>query len=153
MRGDGRGAYSVVSTPSPGDAQSGEHGDKEVHVSQAPRLRDVAERAGVSVSLVSAFINRPDQVSKKTSLRIEEAIRELRFVPNDAARQLRRGSSRILAFVALDAGDPFFTSVARGAQARASERRMGLVLADTHGNVDTEREDVAKSEEGRGGEE
>src|SRR3546814_4070910 len=86
------------------DLQSGEHGDKEVHVSQAPRLRDVAERAGVSVSLVSAFINRPDQVSKKTSLRIEEAIRELRFVPNDAARQLRRGSSRLLAFVALEIG-------------------------------------------------
>ncbi len=104
------------------------------------RLRDVAELAGVSVALVSSFINRPEQVGKKSAQRIEEAIRTLGFVPNDVARQLRRGVSRMIAFVAFDVGDSYFMSVARGAQRRAAETGLSLVLADTDGRVGIENE-------------
>ena len=118
-------------------------------MAQAPRLRDVAERAGVSVALVSSYINRPDQVSRKSAARIEQAINELRFVPNDAARRLRRGVSQMVAFVAFDVSDPLFAAVARGAQARASEVGLRLVLADTGGLVAAERDYISLFEEQR----
>ena len=104
------------------------------------RLRDVAERAGVSVALVSSFINSPELVSKKSAAKIEEAIAALGFMPNAAARQLRRGVSRMIAFVAFDVADPFFASVARGAQRRAADEGLSLVLADSSGRRSTERE-------------
>ncbi|GAA3639936.1 LacI family DNA-binding transcriptional regulator [Microbacterium awajiense] len=118
-------------------------------MSDAPRLRDVAERAGVSVSLVSSFINSPEKVGAASGDRISRAIAELKFVPNDAARRLRRGQSRMVAFVAYDIADPNFALIARGAQARAAEAGLQVVLADTAGVARTERDYIAMFEEQR----
>ncbi len=79
-------------------------------------IKDVAERADVSIGTVSNVLNRPDLVRPATRARVEAAIAELGFVRNESARQLRAGSSRIIAYVFLDAGNPFFTDVARGAE-------------------------------------
>ncbi len=46
---------------------------------------------------------------------------ELGFVRNESARQLRAGRSRTLAYVMLDAGNPFFTDVAAGIEEAAEE--------------------------------
>ncbi|GAA0592305.1 LacI family DNA-binding transcriptional regulator [Kribbella sandramycini] len=113
------------------------------------RIRDVAERAGVSVSLVSTYLNSPDKVGERSSAKIQRAIDDLQFVPNEAARQLRNGVSRMVAFVAFDIGDPFFTAVARGAQQRAAEAGLRLVLAETRGDQQTETEYVALFKEQR----
>ncbi|GAA1962209.1 LacI family DNA-binding transcriptional regulator [Microbacterium aquimaris] len=118
-------------------------------MSRAPRLQDVAAVAGVSVSLVSSFINTPHKVGKQSAERIAKAIEELKFVPNDAARQLRRGGSRMVAFVAYDIADPNFSRIAQGAQARAAAAGLQLVLADTSGQVETERAYIAMFEEQR----
>lgn len=107
---------------------------------EVARLADVAERAGVSVALVSSYINTPHLVGAKSRVRIQKAIDQLNFVPNDAARQLRRGVSRMVAFVAYDVADPLFVSVARGAQRRAAEAGLSLVLADTNGQAEIESE-------------
>lgn len=114
-----------------------------------PRLRDVAQRANVSVSLVSSYLNTPEQVAQKSRTKIAAAIEELGFVPNQAARQLRSGKSKMLAFIAFDIGDPFFSAVARGAQKRASEAGLSLVLADTDGDAESEESYVALFEEHR----
>jgi LacI family transcriptional regulator len=114
-----------------------------------PRLRDVAERAGVSTALVSSYLNTPHLVGEKSRAKIEQAILDLRFVPNDAARQLRRGVSHMVAFVAFDIGDPLFVTVARGAQRRAAEAGLSLVLADTDGRTKTERRYLQLFEEQR----
>ena len=94
------------------------------------KLVDVARRAGVSVGTVSNVLNRPDQVRPATREKVEQAVRELGFVRNDSARQLRSGTSRLLAYVLPDARNPFFTDVARAAQERAREHDLALVLCD-----------------------
>ncbi len=81
-----------------------------------PGIKDVAAQAGVSVGTVSNVLNRPDLVSEPTRSRVQAAIAELGFVRNDSARQLRAGRSRTVAYVVLDAGNPFFTDVARGVE-------------------------------------
>ena len=84
-------------------------------------VRDVAAAASVSVGTVSNVLNRPEKVSPATVERVMQAIDDLGFVRNDAARQLRAGRSRSIGLVVLDVGNPFFAEVARGAEDRAAE--------------------------------
>jgi len=95
-------------------------------MTNAVSMRDVALRAGVSVSTVSNALNRPDRVSTTSLRRVQAAIEALGFVRNEAARQLRRGESRTVGFVMLDGKNPFFMEVARAAEDRLAE--AGLVM-------------------------
>jgi len=97
----------------------------------AVSIRDVADRAGVSVGTVSNVLNRPERVSDAVATRVQDAIRELGYVRNDAARQLRAGRSSSVGLVVLDARNPFFTDVARGAEDAAAEHRVSVLLGDS----------------------
>ena len=57
-------------------------------------IREVAERAGVSVGTVSNVLNRPDQVSDTTRDRVLMAIDELQFVRNASARHAQGCAGR-----------------------------------------------------------
>ncbi|WP_345800591.1 LacI family DNA-binding transcriptional regulator [Microbacterium sp. AZCO] len=94
-------------------------------------VRDVAAAASVSVGTVSNVLNRPAKVSPATVERVMQAIAELGFVRNDAARQLRAGRSRSIGLVVLDVGNPFFAEVARGAEDRAAEEGMSVLLVNS----------------------
>lgn len=100
-------------------------------------IRDVATLAGVSVGTVSNVLNRPDTVSAASAQRVQNAIEELGYVRNDAARQLRAGVSTTVGFVALDGRNPFFADVVGGAENEATTRGLALL----HGNSD---EDTAR---------
>jgi LacI family transcriptional regulator len=102
-------------------------------------IKDVAARAGVSIGTVSNVLNRPEVVRAATRMRVEQAIDELGFVPNGSARQLKAGRSTIVAYVLLDAGNPFFTDVARGVE--HAVRRAGLSLFLCNTDQDPTRED------------
>ena len=60
---------------------------------------------------------------------------DLGFFRDESARQLRAGSSRIIAYVFLDAGNPFFSDVARGAEEAGRESRLALVMCNSDGAV------------------
>jgi LacI family transcriptional regulator len=96
-----------------------------------PSIKDVAARAGVSIGTVSNVLNHPALVRPETRARVERAIDKLGFVRNDSARHLRSGSSRTLAYVVLDAANPFFTDVARGIDDVAKDQRLALYLCDS----------------------
>jgi LacI family transcriptional regulator len=87
-------------------------------------MKDVARQAGVSLGTVSNVLNRPQAVAPATRRRVEQAMRELGFVRNEQARQLRGGASRTLAYVMLDATNPFFTDVAQGIEHAAESAGM-----------------------------
>lgn len=97
----------------------------------AVSVREVAARAGVSVGTVSNVLNRRDAVRPATIEKVEAAIRDLGYVPNEAARQLRAGQSTSIALIALDVSNPFFTDVARGAEERAAESGHTVLLANS----------------------
>lgn len=106
----------------------------------AANVREVAAAAGVSVGTVSNVLNHPEKVAAATVQRVQSAIDELGFVRNDAARQLRAGRSRSIGLVVLDASNPFFAAVARGAEARAEADRFAVLLGNT--DEDAAREDA-----------
>jgi LacI family transcriptional regulator len=101
-------------------------------------IKDVALRAGVSMGTVSNVLNNPSVVSRTTRRRVERAITELGYVRNESARHLRAGRSRTLAYVVLDAANPFFTDVARGAQQVAEQAGLGLFLCNSNQDPATE---------------
>jgi LacI family transcriptional regulator len=103
-------------------------------------VRDVAERAGVSVGTVSNVMNHPDKVSDATVARVQAAIDALGFIRNEAARQLRDGRSKTIGLVVLDVRNPFFTDLARGAEDRASS--VGLTVTLGNSDDSTERESM-----------
>ncbi|WP_395244672.1 LacI family DNA-binding transcriptional regulator [Agromyces sp. MMS24-K17] len=104
----------------------------------AVSVREVAAAAAVSVGTVSNVLNRPDKVAPATVARVQAAIEELGFVRNDAARQLRAGRSRSIGLVVLDVRNPFFTDVARGAEDRAAEDGMTILLGNSDENAERE---------------
>ena len=94
-------------------------------------IRDVAAHAGVSVGTVSNVLNRPDVVAKSTRSRVQAAIKQLGFIRNESARQLRAGRSRTIGLVVLDVANPFFTDVARGVEDEASESGLAVILCNS----------------------
>ncbi len=101
----------------------------------AVSIRDVANRAGVSVGTVSNVLNRAEKVSPAAVQRVTAAIEELGYVRNDAARQLRAGRSTSVGLIVLDVRNPFFTDVARGAEDAATLAGLSVLLGNSDENV------------------
>ncbi|MGO1837946.1 MAG: LacI family DNA-binding transcriptional regulator [Candidatus Microbacterium stercoravium] len=97
----------------------------------AVSIREVANLAGVSVGTVSNVLNRPTAVAPRTVDRVRRAIDELGYVRNDAARQLRAGRSTTVGLIVLDAQNPFFADVARGAEDAAAERGLAVLTGNS----------------------
>jgi LacI family transcriptional regulator len=106
----------------------------------APGIKDVAAHAKVSVGTVSNVLNRPGTVSEPTRNRVLAAIADLGFVRNESARHLRAGLSRTVAYVVLDAGNPFFTDVARGVEEAARAQGLALYLCNSDEDATRENE-------------
>jgi len=79
-----------------------------------PTIRDVAERAGVSKSLVSLVLRGSPNVSADRRAAVDRAIAELGYRPNAAARTLREGRSRAIGVLLNDVRHPWFIDLLDG---------------------------------------
>ena len=102
------------------------------------RMRDVAERAGVSPRTVSNVVNGFAHVSPATRERVQSALDELGYEVNAAARSLRSGRTGMVALVVAELHSPYFAQLA-DAVVRAADRRDLTVLVEvTEGRRDRE---------------
>jgi LacI family transcriptional regulator len=102
-------------------------------------IKDVAERAGVSLGTASNVLNRPDRVAPDTLARVLDTIDRLGFVRSSAAHQMRsRSNSRCFGAVVLDASNPFSTETVRGLEDAVHEQGSAVVLCSTDGSPDRE---------------
>jgi LacI family transcriptional regulator len=76
--------------------------------SSSVSIRDVAQRAGVSIATVSRTVNRIPTVDPELAKRVWKAIDEVGYLPNTQARALVSGRSRILGLVVSEITNPFF---------------------------------------------
>jgi LacI family transcriptional regulator len=97
----------------------------------APRIQDVASRAGVAIGTVSNVLNNPDLVTEQTRLKVEAAIAELGFVRNSAARALAARRTDTVGLVLIDIGNSLFVDIARGAESAAGQAQLKLLLANS----------------------
>ncbi|HUM06122.1 MAG TPA: LacI family DNA-binding transcriptional regulator [Terriglobales bacterium] len=94
-------------------------------------MRQIAERAGVSIGTVSHVINETAPVRDKLRQRVVEAIRSLGYQPSQLARGLRRNQTSMLVMVIPDVTNPFFPAVIRGVEDVAYKSSFRLVLCNT----------------------
>ncbi|MFZ2750168.1 MAG: LacI family DNA-binding transcriptional regulator, partial [Propioniciclava sp.] len=96
-------------------------------------LADVAARVGVSAKSVSNVVNGTGWVSDEVRARILDAIADLGYRPNLAARTLRGGHSGLIALVLPDLREPYFAEFASRFVTRAQRRALTVLIAQTGG--------------------
>ena len=102
-------------------------------------IRDVAKAAGASVSTISAALNNSDYVSAETRGRIEEAIKALRYRPNDLARGLRLQKTHSIAIVVPDLSNNFYIELVRGAKDYSASANYTVLIGDSRESWEEER--------------
>jgi LacI family transcriptional regulator, repressor for deo operon, udp, cdd, tsx, nupC, and nupG len=106
----------------------------------APTLRDVAERAGVSIRTVSNVVNGYAKVTEPMKVRVQAAIDDLGYRPNLMARNLKQGRSRIIALVVPALDVPYFAELVRLIIGEARAHGYAVLIDQTDGDVERERE-------------
>jgi LacI family transcriptional regulator len=112
-------------------------------------IKDVAERAGVSLGTASNALNRPEVLAPETLARVLEAIERLGFVRSSAAHQMRGGSSRAFGAVILDASNPFSTETIRGLEDVVNEQGCAVMVCSSDGSPERESRYLRLLEEHR----
>ncbi len=103
-------------------------------------IRDVAERAGVSISTVSNALNRPHMVSDALVARVRDAADHLGYVPLQAAQQLRAGRSGLLGMTVINIANPFFAEMVAGAEDAASAAGLRVLVGNSSDDTAKERD-------------
>ncbi|MBF9066944.1 LacI family DNA-binding transcriptional regulator [Streptacidiphilus fuscans] len=96
-------------------------------------LKDVAQRAGVSVKTVSNVVNSYPHVKPETRERVQRAIDDLGYRPNLTARHLRKGRTGIIALAVPELGNPYFADLATAVIDAASQHDHIVLLDHTAG--------------------
>ncbi|MBR2595931.1 MAG: LacI family DNA-binding transcriptional regulator [Solobacterium sp.] len=104
---------------------------------------DVARRAGVSTTTVSHVLNNTRYVSQGTRDKVNQAIRELNYVPNASARTLKTGKTGKIQFIISDVDNYFFVSLIESIENALSARGYQLLLANTHEDWQREKNHLA----------
>jgi len=93
-------------------------------------MRQIAERANVSIGTVSHVINETAAVRPKLRDRVLEAIRSMGYQPSALAQGLRKNRTNMLGMVIPDITNPFFPSVVRGVEDVAFKRSFRVILCN-----------------------
>lgn len=103
-------------------------------------IRDVAARAGVSVSTASRAFNGVGYASVETRQRVLRAARELGYLPHAAARSLKLQRTSTVGLMIADIVNPFYSYLASGVLDCAKRLGYHVVLCATDEDSTTERE-------------
>jgi LacI family transcriptional regulator len=112
-------------------------------------IQEIARQLGVSVSTVSAVVNRRGYVSPAMRARVEQALEQAQYRPNDMARGLRLGRSRTVALIVPDLTNSFYARLMRGAEDYLASLGYRLLLADSREEWNRQREYLVSFANGR----
>lgn len=101
-------------------------------------IKDVAQKAGVSVTTVSRVINRSGYVGESAQARVIKVMEELNFIPSHVARGLVSGKTSTIGLLIPDVANPFFSDIARGIEDAAIAQGYTTILCNSDWNLDRE---------------
>lgn len=91
-------------------------------------MQDVADLAGVSRATVSKYFNGSEGLRLETRSRIEEACRQLHYIPDPHAVSLVKGRSNLVGVILPAIGEPFFAEVLEVVETEAAALGLQLVI-------------------------
>lgn len=102
-------------------------------------IKDVAARAGVSISTVSHVLNHTRRVSEEATRNVLEAVSALNYAPNSVARSLKVNNTRTIGLLVTASANPFFAEVVKGVEDYCFNQRYSLILCNTENQLERQR--------------
>lgn len=103
--------------------------------SQRTTLQDIAAHLGVSKGTVSMALSGAPGISMETRRRIQEYADQIRYRPNQMARAINTGRSRLVAVVLSRLTDSFYEEVVQGIENVAAQRGYDIIVSSVVGNT------------------
>jgi len=110
-------------------------------------INDVAKLANVSKATVSRVLNQKGNVSPKVVQRVEEAIKQLNYIPSGIARSLINRTTGLIGLLIPDIVNPFFPMLARGVEDAAHQYGYTVLLCNTDNDIQTEERYLQKMQQ------
>jgi LacI family transcriptional regulator len=105
-------------------------------------IYDIAAKANVSAMTVSRVINNTGKISEKTRAKVKRVMEELNYVPNQTARSLVLQQTQLLFLLITDIMNPFYTTLARGAEDAAKKSGYRLLFGNSDESLEKESDYV-----------
>ena len=103
-------------------------------------IKDVAQRAGVGVATVSRVLNETGYVSAETRKKVQDAMEELNYIPNELARNLLHKKSGIVAIIIPKISHPFFAEFVLYAEEELLKNGYKTMICSTYSEQNYEKE-------------
>lgn len=97
-------------------------------------ISDIAKDLGVSVTTVSFILNgkaKEKRISEGLTKRVLEYVQKVGYKPNELAKSLRTGKTKIIGLVIEDISNPFFSNIARRIEAKAYSKGYRIIYCST----------------------
>ncbi len=107
-----------------------------------PTMSDVARLAGVGMMTVSRVLSGKVPVSADTARRVQTAIDQLRYRPNELARAFRGQKSRTIGLIIPYLYDPFFANCAHAVTTVAKEHGYSVIITTSNEDPNTEYDEA-----------
>ena len=107
-------------------------------------IKDVALLAGVSPATVSNVLNQTKAVSSEKRERVLEAVRELNYIPNASARDLKRKTSKTIGMILTDIKSQFHTDLFNTFSSSIQQKGYGIQVAFTDNIISTEQQMISR---------
>src|SRR5690242_3896854 len=107
-------------------------------------MKDVAQRAEVSIKTVSRVVNGEGEISEETVRRVQKIIDELGYRPNRMARGLVTQRTNSIGLVVPNINNPFYPEVAEAVMSTSRENQHHMLLC-SHENNSQEQQSILES--------
>ncbi|MDY0346787.1 MAG: LacI family DNA-binding transcriptional regulator [Acholeplasma sp.] len=103
-------------------------------------IKDVAKKANVSVATVSRVINQKGYVNEETRALVENAIKDLNYIPNELARSLFNKHSKLIGVLVPHFDTQFYAELIEGIENAAMKLGYKIMLSNTQDNAKREKD-------------
>lgn len=103
-------------------------------------IKDVAERAGVTVTTVSRILNNRGSISENTRKKVYAIMEELNYQPNELARALFRKKSNIIGLIIPNVSHPFFAELSNYIESYAYKNGYKVLLCNSYSDIAKEKD-------------
>lgn len=107
-------------------------------------MQELAQAAGVSIATVSRVFSGSPKVSEKTRSKVLELVHQSGFQPNETARTMAAGSSRLIAVILPDIENPYFSRLLSEVEQLCVKNGYTMIFFNSNGDSEKEKEIVTK---------
>lgn len=106
-------------------------------------ISDIAKALGISVTTVSFILNdkaKEKRISEALTKRVLDYVKKVGYKPNELAKSLRTGKTKILGLIIEDISNPFFGNIARLIESKVYEQGYRIIYCSTNNDVKKAKE-------------